>query len=48
MSKHLNNCYVYHTDNRGPSFQLADSKYQPTMCRDVPDYFVLDKDDAHN
>lgn len=48
MSKHLNNCYVYHTDNRGPFFKLADPKYQPAMCRDVPDYFVLDKDDAHN
>lgn len=48
MSKHLNNCYVYHTDNRGPFFKLADSKYQPAMCRDVPDYFTLDKDDAYN
>lgn len=48
MSKHLNNCYVYHTDNRGPFFKLADPKYQPAMCRDVPDYFALDKDDAHN
>ena len=48
MSKHLNNCYVYHTDNRGPFFQLADPIYQPAMCRDVPDYFALEKDDAHN
>ena len=48
MSKHLNNCYVYHTDNRGPFFKLADPKYQPAMCRDVLDYFALDKDDAHN
>ena len=48
MSKHIDNCYVYHTDNRGPFFKLADSLYQPAMCRDVPDYFALDKDDAHN
>lgn len=48
MSKHLNNCYVYHTDNRGPFFKLANPLYQPAMCRDVPDYFALDKDDAHN
>ena len=47
-SKHLNNSYVYHTDNRGPFFKLADPKYQPAMCRDVQDYFSLDKDDAHN
>ena len=48
ISKHLNNCYVYHTDNRGPFFKLADPKYQPAMCRNVPDYFALDKDDAYN
>ena len=48
MSKHLNNCYVYHTDNRVPFFKLADPKYQPAMCRDVPDYFALAEDDAHN
>ena len=48
MSKHIDNCYVYHTDNRGSFFKLADPMYQPAMCRDVPDYFALDKDDAHN
>lgn len=48
MSKHIGNCYVYHTDNRGPFFKLADPKYQLAMCRNVPDYFALDKDDAHN
>lgn len=48
MSKLIDNCYVYHTDNRGPFFKLADPLYQPAMCRDVPDYFALDKDDAHN
>ncbi len=48
MSKHLYNCYVYHTDNRGPFFKIANPQYQPAMCRDVPDYFALDKDDAHN
>ena len=48
MSKHIDNCYVYHTDNRGPFFKLADPLYQPAMCRDVLDYFALEKDDAHN
>ena len=48
MSKHIGNCYVYHTENRGPFFKIADPIYQPAMCRDVPDYFALDKDDAHN
>ena len=48
MSKHIGNCYVYHTDNRGPFFKLADPKYQPEMSRDLTDYFALDKDDAHN
>ena len=48
MSKHIDNCYVYRTDNRGSCFKIADSIYQPAMCRDVPDYFALDKDDAHN
>lgn len=39
--------YVYHTDdNRWTHFTNATPEFQPTMCRDVPDYFALDPEDA--
>lgn len=37
--------FVYHTDNRTPHFKKAEPEYQPTMCRNVPDVWVLDKND---
>ena len=39
--------YVYHTDdNRAKHFRNADLKFQPALCRDVPDVWVLDPEDA--
>lgn len=37
---------VYHTDDRMRYCRLASPEYQPALCRDVPDYFALDPDDA--
>jgi hypothetical protein len=40
-------CYVYHTDdNRAKHFANANPQLQPAMCRNVPDYWVLDPADA--
>ena len=39
--------YVYHTDeSRAWHFKNADPQYQPALCRDVPDVFALDPEDA--
>jgi len=39
--------YVYHTDdNRAKHCRNADLKFQPALCRDVPDIWVLDPEDA--
>ena len=39
--------YVYHTcDYRQHHAQHADPKYQPELCREVPDFFALDPQDA--
>ncbi len=38
--------FVYHTDNRAPHFKRATPEFQPAMCRDVPDFWVLGKEDA--
>lgn len=39
--------YIYQTDeNRAKHFKNADPKFQPALCRDVPDYWALDRDDA--
>ena len=40
-------CCVYHTDdNRAKHFANADPQLQPAMCRNVPDYWALDPEDA--
>ena len=40
-------CFVYHTDyERAKHFHNADPQYQPALCRNVPDYWALDPDDA--
>lgn len=46
IAKKYISCYVYHTDNRMKHFKIADPKYQPAMCRNVPDYWALDPVDA--
>lgn len=39
--------YVYHTDNsRSRHFKNAHPDYQPAMCRNVHDFWALEKDDA--
>ena len=39
--------YVYHTDDsRSWHFKNAQPEFQPAMCRDVPDFWALEKDDA--
>ncbi len=39
--------YVYHTDDsRSRHFKNAHPDYQPAMCRDVPDFWALKKEDA--
>ena len=39
--------YVYHTDDsRSWHFKNAHPDYQPAMCRNVPDFWALEKDDA--
>ena len=39
--------YVYHTDeSRAQHFKNADPAYQPALCRDVPDVWALDPEDA--
>ena len=39
--------YVYSTDNnRSKHFKNADPKYQPGLCRDVPDVWALEPEDA--
>jgi len=39
--------YVYHTcDNRWKYEQDADHQFQPALCRNVPDYFAQDPEDA--
>lgn len=39
--------YVYHTDeSRNWHFQNSHPVYQHAMCRDVPDFWALEKDDA--
>lgn len=39
--------YVYHTDeSRSRHFQNADPNDQPAMCRDVPDFWALEPEDA--
>lgn len=37
---------VYHTDERARYCRIAEPELQPALCRDVPDYFALDPDDA--
>lgn len=38
---------VYHTDNsRSWHFNNTHPDYQPAMCRDVPDFWALEKEDA--
>lgn len=40
-------CYVYHTDyERSRHFQSADPQFQRAMCREVPDYWALEPEDA--
>lgn len=40
-------CFVYHTDNeRARHAHSADPEFQPALCRNVPDYWALDPDDA--
>lgn len=40
-------CYVYHTDHeRGKHVQNADPELQPALCREVPDYWALEPEDA--
>lgn len=39
--------YVYHTDDsRSWHFNSAEPEFQPAMCRDVPDFWALEKEDA--
>jgi len=39
--------FVYHTcENRAKHSQNADPKFQPGLCRDVPNYFAQDPEDA--
>lgn len=39
--------YVYHTDeSRARHCRNADPRYQPALCRDVPDYWALEPSDA--
>jgi len=39
--------FVYHTcDNRWKYAQDADPQFQPGLCRNVPDYFAQDPEDA--
>ena len=39
--------YVYHTDDsRSWHCKNAQPEFQPAMCRDVPDFWALEKDDA--
>ena len=41
--------YVYHTDDsRSWHFKNTSPEHQPAMCRDVPDFWALEKDDALN
>lgn len=41
------NLYVYHTDDsRSWHFKNVHPDYQPAMCRDVPDFWALEKEDA--
>ena len=40
-------CFVYHTDyERARHSRSADPAFQPALCRDVPDYWALDPEDA--
>ena len=40
-------CFVYHTDyERARHARSADPDYQPALCRNVPDYWALDPEDA--
>lgn len=40
-------CYVYHTDeNRAKHFRNANPLIHTALCRDVPDYWALDPNDA--
>ena len=39
-------CCVYHTDDRSRHFRRAHPEEQPAMCRDVPDFWALERDDA--
>ncbi|MDR1410564.1 MAG: CHAP domain-containing protein [Oscillospiraceae bacterium] len=40
-------CYVYHTDNsRSRHFQNAKPELHPALCRDVPDIWLLDPEEA--
>ena len=39
--------FVYHTDdNRAKHFNNAEPQFQPGLCRNVPDVWVLDPEDA--
>lgn len=39
--------YVYHTDHeRSKFFGIAEKEFQPSMCRVVPDFWALPKDEA--
>ena len=39
--------YVYHTDHeRQRHAQSADPQFQPALCREVPDYWALEPEDA--
>ncbi len=37
---------VYRTDERARYAELAVPEYQPALCRDVPEYFALEAEDA--
>lgn len=40
-------CFVYHTDyERSRHFKSADPQFQHAMCREVPDYWALEPEDA--
>ena len=40
-------CFVNHTDyERARHAHSADPQYQPALCRNVPDYWALDPEDA--
>jgi len=48
LANKYKSCYVYHTDDRMKHFKIAEPIYQPAMCRNVPDYWALDPDDARD